>query len=52
MHFGAGDWYAFVALGDLDGDGDEDLAVAILDGFLHDSHVLDIKGCSCRLRDL
>ena len=32
--------------------GDEVLATAILDRLLHNSHVLDIKGRSYRLRDL
>lgn len=32
--------------------GDEILATAILDRLLHNSHVLDIKGRSYRLRDL
>lgn len=32
--------------------GDEILAAAILDRFLHRSHVLNIKGRSYRLRDL
>ena len=32
--------------------GDEVLATAILDRRLHHSHVLDIKGCIYRLRDL
>ncbi len=32
--------------------GDEVLATAILDRLLHNSHVLNVKGCSYRLRDL
>jgi DNA replication protein DnaC len=32
--------------------GDEVLATAILDRLLHNSHVLDVKGRSYRLRDL
>ena len=39
------EWIEFLA-------GDEVLATAILDRLLHHSHVLNIKECSYRLRDL
>ncbi len=45
MSKGIKDWQEVLA-------GDEVLATAILDRLLHNSHVLDVKGRSYRLRDL